>query len=161
MNKAQSVLFYKGGKHSNYSNIDKNDKYFDWFEMSFTVINSSPCILVLSWMVAETDQKRRNCWIKLFLFSFGHKKYSRSFITLRFNHWCHMGYFNDVHTKFLSLEHVSCFAVYPGSESSWISSKILYLNLCSEDEQRSYGFGTTWGWVINDRNFIFGWIVLM
>ncbi len=32
-----------------------------------------------------------------------------------------------------------------------------YLNLCSEDEQRSYGFGTTWGWVINDRIFILGW----
>ncbi len=31
------------------------------------------------------------------------------------------------------------------------------LNLCSEDERRSYGFGTTWGWVINDRIFIFGW----
>ncbi len=26
-----------------------------------------------------------------------------------------------------------------------------YLNLCSEDEQRSYGFGMTWGWVINYR----------
>ncbi len=26
-----------------------------------------------------------------------------------------------------------------------------YLNLCSEDEQRSYGFGTTWEGVINDR----------
>ncbi len=32
-----------------------------------------------------------------------------------------------------------------------------YLNLCSEDEQRSYGFETTWGWVINDIIFIFGW----
>jgi len=32
-----------------------------------------------------------------------------------------------------------------------------YLNLCSEDERRSYRYGTTWGWVINDRNFIFGW----
>ncbi len=32
-----------------------------------------------------------------------------------------------------------------------------YLNLCSEDEQRSYGFGTTSGWVINDIIFIFGW----
>ncbi len=31
-----------------------------------------------------------------------------------------------------------------------------YLNLCSEDERRSYGFGTTSGWVINDRIFIFG-----
>ncbi len=28
-----------------------------------------------------------------------------------------------------------------------------YLNLCSEDEQRSYRFGATWGWVINDRIF--------
>ncbi len=27
----------------------------------------------------------------------------------------------------------------------------------SEDERRSYGFGTTWGWVINDRIFIFWW----
>ncbi len=43
-----------------------------------------------------------------------------------------------------------------------------YLNLCSEDEQRSYGFGTTRGWVINDRSFLFGrtnrlivnWIVI-
>ncbi len=30
-----------------------------------------------------------------------------------------------------------------------------YLNLCSEDEQRSYGFRTIWGRVINDR--IFRW----
>jgi len=29
--------------------------------------------------------------------------------------------------------------------------------LCSEDEQRSYGVGTAWGWVINDLIFIFGW----
>ncbi len=32
-----------------------------------------------------------------------------------------------------------------------------YPNLCSEDEQRSYGFRTTWGWVFNDTIFIFGW----
>ncbi len=30
-----------------------------------------------------------------------------------------------------------------------------YLNLCSEDEQRSCGFETTWGWVINDIIYIF------
>ncbi len=34
-----------------------------------------------------------------------------------------------------------------------------YLDLCSEDEWRSYGFGTTWGWVINDRICIFEWTV--
>ncbi len=34
-----------------------------------------------------------------------------------------------------------------------------YLSLCSKDEQRFYRFGTTWGWVINDRIFILGWTV--
>ncbi len=36
-----------------------------------------------------------------------------------------MDYFNDVLTNFLCLERVSCAAVYAGSESSRISSKIL------------------------------------
>ncbi len=40
-------------------------------------------------------------------------------------------------------------------ELSWF--KLKYLNLCSEDELRPYGFGTTSGWVINDIIFIFGW----
>jgi len=31
------------------------------------------------------------------------------------------------------------------------------LHLCSEDEWKSWGFGTTWGWVNDDRIFIFGW----
>ncbi len=26
-------------------------------------------------------------------------------------------------------------------------------------ERRSYRFGTRWGWVINDRIFIFGWTI--
>ncbi len=30
-----------------------------------------------------------------------------------------------------------------------------YLNLCSKDTGRAYRFGTTWGWVINDRILIF------
>ncbi len=85
-----------------------------------------------------------------------HKKYSRSFIKLRLSHWCHMDYFNDVLTTFLGLECGSCVAVYEGSV--WISSKI-YSNVFSEDQRRSYGFGTTWGWVINDRIKIFGWTI--
>ncbi len=32
-----------------------------------------------------------------------------------------------------------------------------YLKLCFKDEQSSYRFGTTWGWIINDIIFIFGW----
>ncbi len=53
---------------------------------------------------------------------------------------CHMNYFNDLLAMFVSLDHVRILAVYGGSESSQNAYK--YLNLC-EDEQRSYGFGTT------------------
>ncbi len=53
-----------------------------------------------------------------------HKKYSRSFITLRLNHWCHINYFNSILTTFLGLEHGSYVAVYGGSESSGVSSRI-------------------------------------
>ncbi len=41
----------------------------------------------------------------------------------------------------MGLERCSIVAVYGASESSQISSK--YINLCSEDERRSYGFETT------------------
>ncbi len=51
----------------------------------------------------------------------------------------HMDYVNDVLNTFLGLELV--LLSVRGSESSQIPSK--YLNLCSEDEPRSYGFGTT------------------
>ncbi len=44
-----------------------------------------------------------------------------------------------------------------GQRALWFHQK--YLHLCSEDEWRSYGFGTTWGWVINDRIFILGWTI--
>ncbi len=47
--------------------------------------------------------------------------------------------------------------VYGGSDSSRISSK--YFVLSSEDEGRYYGFGTTWGWVIIDRIWFFGWTI--
>ncbi len=41
------------------------------------------------------------------------------------------------------------------SDLIWFHQK--HLNLCSEDEWRSYGFGTSWGWVINYIIFILGW----
>ncbi len=43
---------------------------------------------------------------------FVHKKYSRSFIKLRLNHWCHMDYFIDLLATFLSLDRGSILAVY-------------------------------------------------
>ncbi len=76
---------------------------------------------------------------KAFLFSL--HTYSHSFIKLRLNYLCHMDYFNDVFTTFLGPECFSCIAVYARSESLRFHQK--YLNLCSEDERRSYGFGTT------------------
>ncbi len=66
-----------------------------------------------------------------------------------------MDYFNDVLTTFLGLEGGSCVAVY-GRVRKLLSLNQKYLNLCSEDERMSYGFGTTLGCVINDRIFIFG-----
>ncbi len=68
-----------------------------------------------------------------------------------------MDYFNKILTTFLSLDGVRILAVYRGQKA--LGSHQKYLNLCSEDERRSYGFGTTWGWVINDRIFIFGWTI--
>ncbi len=49
------------------------------------------------------------------------------------------------------------FISWGGSESS--QNYQTYLHLCSEDEQMSYGFGTTWGWIINESIFIFGWTI--
>ncbi len=46
-------------------------------------------------------------------------------------------YLTDVLATFLCAGHGNIFAVYAGSESRQIPSK--YLNLCSEDEQKSYG----------------------
>ncbi len=89
--------------------------------------------------------------VKFCFFLCSQKKYSSILIKLRLNHWCHIDYFIDVVFTFLCLDRGSSLTVYGGSESSLVTS----LNLCSEDERRSYEFGTTWGCVINDR--IFGW----
>ncbi len=71
----------------------------------------------------DTEEKKLLNKVIIFVF-FAHKKYSHSFIKLQLNHWCHIDYFNDVLTTLLDLECGSCVAVYGGSESSWISSKI-------------------------------------
>ncbi len=36
-----------------------------------------------------------------------------------------------------------------------------YIPLCSAEQRNSYRFGTTWGWVNDDRIFIFGWTILL
>ncbi len=103
----------------------------------------------LKWHQGDTEET--NCWIKSsFLFSL-RAKYFCSFVKWRLNP-CQMYYFTDLLAMFLDVDRVNYIAVYRRSESSRNSSK--YLHLCYEDERRPYGFGTTWGWVINDRIFI-------
>ncbi len=99
-------------------------------------------------------QKRRNCWIKsLFLFSLC----TKSILVASENY----GWTTDVTWTILTISLLPFWAlnvvvvlmVIEGQKALGFHKK--YLNLCSELEQRSYGFGTTWGWVINDR--LFGW----
>ncbi len=102
--------------------------------------------MVLSWTRSWEWDRREELLDKVVIFVFfAHKKYSRSFIKLRLNHWC----FNDV-LPFWALNVLSM------QDQKALGFHQKYLNLCYEDEQQSYGFGTTWGWVINDRIFIFG-----
>ncbi len=54
----------------------------------------------------------------------------------------HMGYFNDVLTTSLrTLNVVVSLVSLQGKKALRFHKK--YINLCSEDEQMSYGFGTT------------------
>ncbi len=75
--------------------------------------------------LSKTDMEEKKLVNTIIFVFFAHKKkYSRSFIKLRLNHWCHMDYFNNVLITFLGLDHGSTIAVYAGSGSSQISSKI-------------------------------------
>ncbi len=62
----------------------------------------------------------------------------------------HMDCFTDVLAMFLGL---GTFALLSGQRALRFHQK--YLHLCSKDEQRSYRFGTTSGWVINGMIFHF------
>ncbi len=60
----------------------------------------------------------------------------------------------DFHSILFSTMEVNCSPKQPRYK---LSSE--YLPLCSAEQRNSYRFGTTWGWVNNDRIFIFGWTV--
>ncbi len=56
-------------------------------------------VTVLS-LTRGKDWHRREEIVEVVVFVFfTHKKYSRSFIKLRLNNWCHMDHFNDVLTR--------------------------------------------------------------
>ncbi len=60
----------------------------------------------------------------------------------------------DFHSIFFPTIEVNGAPKQPGYK---LSSK--YLPLCSAEQTHSYRFGTTWGWVNDDRIFIFGWTI--
>ncbi len=53
-----------------------------------------------------------------------------------------MDYFTDLLAMFLDVDCVNYIAVY-GEDQRALGIHHKYLNLCSEDEIRLYGFGTT------------------
>ncbi len=70
-----------------------------------------------------------------------------------------MDYFNDVLATFQSLDRVRILAVDGRVRELSEFIKNILIFFCSEHEWRSYRFGTTWGQVINDSIYIFGWTI--
>ncbi len=67
-----------------------------------------------------------------------------SFVELRLNHWCYMDYFNDVLKPFWALNLVvALLSMQPMQGQRALRFHKQYLNMCSEDERKSYKFGTT------------------
>ncbi len=102
------------------------------------------CVVILSKMAEEGNSGEKNCWRKLlFLFSL----HTQKCIFVASQKW---SWATDVTLTVLPMsllcfwtwEHF-CIAVYGRVKAYRFHQK--YLNLCSEDERRSYGFGTTWG----------------
>jgi len=94
------------------------------------------------WIILFCKYRGNYVFCSCFCF-FPQPKHLFCLIKPRLNHWSHMEYFNDVFPIVVDLESVNCVDPIGGTESSRISG--------------SYGWGTTWGWVINYRIFIFGW----
>ncbi len=66
-------------------------------------------------MSTDTEEKKLLNEVVILVF-FAYKKYSRSFIKLQLNLWCHLDYFIDDFTTFLGLKCGSCVAM-AGPES--------------------------------------------
>ncbi len=55
----------------------------------------------------------KSCWInRVIIVFFVYKKYSRCFVKLRLNPWCHMDYFTDVLATFLCVDSGNILSVY-------------------------------------------------
>ncbi len=84
------------------------------------------------------------------------KDYSRSFIKLRLNPRWTILMMSIL--PFWALNMSVALLSMQGQKILGFHQK--YLNLCSEDERKSYRFGITWRWVINDRTFFGGWTLM-
>ncbi len=112
------------------------------------ILMKSKSSLILHRTATELPPFKAMC--HYFCLFFAHKKYSRSFVKLRLNHWCHRTILTMSLLPFWALNVGVHLLSIQGQKVLGFHKK--YLHLWSEDE-RSYGFGTTWGWVINDRPF--------
>ncbi len=100
----------------------------------------------------------KNGWVNgYFLFCLRKKNYSCSVAKWKLSHWCHHGLFYRCFYYVSGPGNISVAFLSMGLRALWFHQK--HLHLCSEDERRSWGFGTTWGWIINDRILILGWTI--
>ncbi len=110
--------------------------------------------------VGRRNLEEKNCWIKLlFLFSL-----CTNIILVASQNWSWATYITwtvlpTSLLRFWALIVIISLLSMEGQRALRFHQK--YLHLCSEDERRSYGFGTTWEWVINDRIFILGWTIAL
>ncbi len=135
--------------------VHKESKNNDFIQQFFS---SSSHLLQRAAIVERVSRRMRLLPLHVNRFMW---KRMRMVLLLTFN--THMR--QHAHALFTWSEASSCVMIlYPLSVLSIEGQKALgfhqkYLNLCSEDERTSYRFGTTWGWVINDIIFIFGWTI--
>ncbi len=129
----------------------------DWKQGSARACSAAPhaCVVVHSKRVVDSYSGERNSWIKSLFFVFFVRKCilvaSKNYSWTIDVTWTILSMFL---VPFWTLNMIGPFLSMEGLRALGIHQK--YLTLCS-DERRSFGFGTTWGWAINDRIFIFGW----
>ncbi len=132
-----------------YSLFDEIIKLYDVYKVNVTILTliHSNC----AFMLWRYGWKNIHTWMQNSEWIFAPHQ-------LRLNHWCPVGCFVDV-LWICALNVVGPLLSTEGQKAHGFHKK--YFNLCSKDEQRSYEFGTTWGWVFNDRISILGWTIFL
>jgi len=58
-------------------------------------------------------------------------------------------FWSKINKNYNFIQHCTLFRFCCQGQNA-LGLNLKYLKLSSEDERRSYGLGTTWGWVVND-----------